>query len=152
MVTLDISDPDMRSLVEMCDRLAIEGRYKQRLTASQKIRILVPEGPTALAEFTRAEGYLIALGIVLDWRLQPHELVRRTVADTLRLVGKWLPKQQAEELVLGPAFAVRGWVPDGRACPVCQEDFCDEDCPMSRLGGRGAPAVEVPGRPPKPEA
>lgn len=133
----------VKAIFEWAQLAITDLHYRVRISNGERVYVIVPSGLREHEAYSRAEAVLIAYGMELDWRNHPDELVRRTIADTLRTVGEWLPEGQ-RELVEGPAFGIRGWVPAGYSCPVCQHTRCEADCPVRRVGVRpmfAAPAV-----------
>lgn len=125
-------DPELvAAVLAACDRLSANYRYIMR--AGERLHVTVPPGTDNRAVYASAEAVLMSREIFLDWRNHPDELIRRTVHDTLWTVAQWFPREQAAELFSGPAFAVRDWRPDGMACPLCQNEPCNEGCPLQRV-------------------
>jgi hypothetical protein len=52
-------------------------------------------------------------------------------AKALRLVATWLPEEY-QDMLREAAGQTEGWW-DSLSCPVCQETWCDEGCPLEDI-------------------
>jgi hypothetical protein len=56
----------------------------------------------------------------------------RTVAATLRIAMEWYSGEQRDMLLEAADAVERNW-DDGGTCPLCEEETCDEGCPLEPL-------------------
>lgn len=52
----------------------------------------------------------------------------RIAAKALRTAAQWLPDEYRDMLREAADGAEKWW--DGGCCPVCQETWCDDGCPL----------------------
>lgn len=55
----------------------------------------------------------------------------RAAAKALRTAAYWLPDEQQALLLEAAEGAETHW--DGACCPVCQEVWCDDGCPLEEV-------------------
>jgi len=55
-----------------------------------------------------------------------------TVAATLRIVMEWYSGEQRDMLLEAADAVERNW-DSGGTCPLCEEEDCDEGCPLEPL-------------------
>lgn len=55
----------------------------------------------------------------------------RIAAKALRTAAQWLPDEYRDMLCEAADGAEKWW--DGACCPVCEEVWCDDGCPLEEV-------------------
>jgi hypothetical protein len=77
------------------------------------------------------DGTGSTLAVPVD-SLPPIPDVVATVAATLRIVMEWYSGDQRDMLREAADAVEHSW-DDGGTCPLCEEESCDEGCPLEPL-------------------
>jgi len=77
----------------------------------------LPPLPAALVQPRALEGVVV-----------PIPIEARIAAKALRIAAYWLPDEHRTVLLEAANGAENWW--DGACCPVCQEVWCDDGCPL----------------------
>lgn len=67
----------------------------------------------------------------LEGVVVPIPVEARAAAKALRTAACWLPDEHRELLLDAASGAETHW--DGACCPICQEVWCDDGCPLEEV-------------------